>query len=162
MSMTTGSRQHLSIVTTTTWWGHLLLLCLLLSFASCGEEKQGERIMFYPLANVYFDQDNEKYYAIDPQTRSWQKTKELPAVNTTLGKGVPIPNPSVPVYKDNRQHKLIYGARLYTTKEEIRRKFVEDSLASVPPPPKKEKKKEEKKEEEKKGGFRKWLDKIFG
>jgi hypothetical protein len=141
----------------------LSLLCSLF-FASCGEEKQGTNILFYPLKNIYYDQDIKKYYVFDTAARNWKKEKELSVAGGALGKSALIPNPAVPVYSDNAQHRLIYGTALYTDRNDIRRKYVEDSIASLPPPVvvEEEKKKEEKKEEKKKSGFRKWIDKIFG
>jgi hypothetical protein len=117
-----------------------VILCaffLSLLFSSCKEEQkekpQGDDFLFYPLPNIYFDEDNKEYYFFDSTKTSWQKTGMLPApVVARLGRSVKLDSVPVPVYKDNETHRLIHGAILYSSPDTLRRQYREDSLASLP------------------------------
>ena len=50
-----------------------------------------------------------------------------------LGKKITLPNPSVPVSKDNAEHRMIYSVSLYNSNDGMRKKFIEDSIALLPP-----------------------------
>jgi hypothetical protein len=96
----------------------------------------------------------------------WQKSKKLPGgVEGKLGQYVILNNPAPPVWSQNSQHRLVYGTSLYSSKDEIRRKFVEDSLRSVvvrkPAPPKK-KPKDKIEEEDERNGIERFFDDLFG
>ncbi len=43
-----------------------------------------------------------------------------------------LEKPEQPVWKSNEQHKMIYAASLYTSKQEYQKKFYEDSIKSLP------------------------------
>lgn len=133
-------------------------------FCSCSnneQPKQGDTFLYYPKENIYYDIALKEYYFFDSTQNSWQQRKDIDG--NSLGKKVLITNASFPVYKDNEQHRLIYGSKLYTSSDEIRRKYIEDSLKSLPPPvAKKSNTSEDKKDEKKKSGFRKFWEKLFG
>lgn len=139
------------------------LLCLIsvtLLF-SCQQkkqtEKQGSTFLYYPKANIYYDIEQKQYYVFDSSVNQWQKEKQLTLNENDLGKKVLLTNAPVPVYRDNAQHRLIYGAALYTSSDEVRRKYIEDSLNSLPPPVVANAEKKEKK----KGFFKRLWDKVF-
>ncbi|RYY99523.1 MAG: hypothetical protein EOO11_04685 [Chitinophagaceae bacterium] len=147
-----------------------LLALLLLCAGACAEDKkkdepQGERILFYPLANTYFDQDRERYYWLDTATYEWTRRDTLPPeLVAGLGRSVPIPRPSVPVYRDNAQHRLIYGTSLYSTRSDLERKRREDSLADAKRREdiRKARAETEKPKEKERTKLGKWLRKVFG
>lgn len=122
---------------------------------------QGTRFQYYPKSNVYYDLDNQEYHLL--QNEKWQRSKTITEEQKSyLGKGVEITKPAVPVWKENEQHQLVYGTALYTSKTDVKRKYVEDSIRSLPkkaPPPKADSTAVE--EEKKKSGVRKFFDRIF-
>jgi hypothetical protein len=112
----------------------LLSIALFFSCQEVGKSKptQGKNIYYYPTANVYYDADNNLYMVLN-ETAGWETKDELPQEQiTTLGQKVVVENPSLPVWKDNGDHKMIYAANLYTTKDDYRQKFIEDSISSLP------------------------------
>ncbi len=97
------------------------------------EKQQGTTFLFYPLRNIYFDQDNKEYYYFDSTRLEWQVTATLPElVVAGLGRSVLLDSVPVPVYRDNASHRLIHGAILYSSPDSVRRQYREDSLASLP------------------------------
>ncbi|GAA4325625.1 hypothetical protein [Flaviaesturariibacter amylovorans] len=148
--------------------GLVAVLCLCLM--ACGDtarkdEPQGKRILYYPLANTYFDQDRERYYWLDTATYEWTRRDTLPAaLRDGLGRSISIPNPPVPVYRDNAQHRLIYGTALYSTKTDLERKLREDSLADVARREaiRKAQEAEQKPKEKERTKVGKWLRRVFG
>jgi hypothetical protein len=122
-----------------------LYLFLLIFFLSCNEvEKsketnttqantaQGSTYNYYPRANIYYDIEQKHYLVFDSAQNLWQqKTSLSTEENALLTKKVVINNPSLPIYEANDHHRLIYGTALYSSAEEIRKKFIEDSLKIV-------------------------------
>jgi hypothetical protein len=140
------------------------ILCFsVLSLVACNgndKEQQGQHILYYPKANLYYDIEQKQYYVYESGHQAWKRVKEVDYSEAQLGKRVMIDQVSIPVYQDNEQHKLIYGASLYnTTRDDIRRKFVEDSLKSLPrQAPEKDSTIAVKK---KRSGIRRFFDRIF-
>ncbi|TCZ73362.1 hypothetical protein [Flaviaesturariibacter aridisoli] len=139
-------------------------LLLLLTMAACSDPgnaryEQGSRILYYPRSNVYLDQDQHQYLLFDTVEQQWHRKPRLdPDQEAALGAAVTIENPKQPVYRDNAQHRLVYGTAQYTDRNALARKRVEDSLAAAPPtaaPPVEEAPK-------KKSRVGRWLQKIFG
>jgi hypothetical protein len=130
---------------------------------SCGpaqkQKKQGATFFYYPKTNIYYDIEQKEYYLYDSAISAWKMQEQSPAADS-LGKKVLIEHASVPVYKDNEQHRLIYGTALYSSASDVRRKYIEDSLNSLPPPVAPRDTTTEKKDR-KKGFFRRLWDKIF-
>ncbi len=128
------------------------------------EKAQGTYIYYYPKANVYFDKEEDTYYLI--VNDKWERSKTLTEEQKLfLGKNVLVKNAAVPVWKENEHHRLVYGTALYTTADEYKRKYYEDSISSLP-------KKavvvqspidsvEITKEAKKQSGVRKFFDKLF-
>lgn len=143
------------------------VIVTVLFFASgCEEEEkpQGSVIHFYPLTNVYFDKENDRYLQYDSSKKEWRKIKAADFKERNLGADTIIPSPVDPVYTENQDHRIIYGTALYTDYDQLTKKYIQDSLASKPVPkksPTNKQTKEEKEEEEKKSKFQKWLDKVF-
>jgi len=140
-----------------------LLLVAHFSVYSCneGDNVQGTKFRYYPKSNIYYDVEQERYYLIvnDQWQRSKSITKEQQAY---LEKHVIIDKPGVPVWKDNDQHRLIYGAALYTSSADYRRKFYEDSIKSLPKKIRIPRTDSVQHEENKRSGVRKFLDRLFG
>ena len=127
-------------------------------------EVQGTSIQFYPKANIYHDLDNESYYVLSND--GWQRVKKLTEEQTAfLGPHVLIEHPAVPVWLQNDHHKLVYATELYTTAADYRRKYIEDSLSSLPKKPSvtvvvKDSASAES-EERKRSGVRAFFDRLF-
>ena len=143
-----------------------LLVFTALIFFCCNQQDthvQGNTFYYYPRPNVYYDIERKEYYVFSPDANQWERKKELTeAQKTDLGEKVAIDTPSVPVYKSNAHHRLLYSASLYSREAEMQQKYIEDSLKSLPkpPPPKEEKPVTPKTEEDK--GLKKFFKKIFG
>ena len=140
---------------------------LLFQFSSCAPDKkekgkqQGDNFLFYPLPNIYFDEDNKEYYFFDSTKTSWQTTGMLPpTVVERLGRSVRLDSVPVPVYKDNETHRLIHGAILYSSPDKVRQQYEEDSLASLPK--KDTVVKADSTPVKKKSKFGRFIEKIFG
>ena len=128
------------------------------------EQPQGKTIEYYPKANIYYDIDRASYIKFSNEKGVWENLKTLPSdIAATLGKKITLQNPSIPVYKDNAQHRLIYSVSLYNTPDNYRQKFIEDSITLVPKkvgqPIQVHDTSDDKKK--KKRGLRKLLDRIF-
>lgn len=139
---------------------------LLVLFAACQPESrpaQGTAFYFYPKSNVYYDIEQKQYYALSPATQQWEQKASLNADEKAgLGEKVLINTPGIPVYKDNAHHRLVYSAALYASPEDLRRKYEQDSISSLPPKPTLQEPKVEKKSEKKRTRVGKFLNKIFG
>lgn len=138
-------------------------------FAACSNPsattpQQGSTFYFYPKPNVYYDVERKTYYLFEPSKGAWERRETLDAASlAALGKKVVIDTPGVPVYKDNEQHRLIYSATLYASQEEMRRKFEEDSINSLPKQnPTTDTLPTTPQEEKHKTKVGKFLDKLFG
>jgi hypothetical protein len=142
----------------------LLILLLLVLFAACQPEShpvQGTAFYFYPKPNVYYDIEQKQYYSLSPTTQQWEQKASLNATESAgLGEKVLIDTPGIPVYKDNAHHRLVYSAALYASPEDLRRKYEQDSISSLPPEPTKPE--VERKEEKKRTKVGKFLNRIFG
>src|SRR4051794_29437080 len=80
------------------------------------EAKHPPTYYFYPKANVYFDTVNKEYVFLANDGKSWQAQKQIPAaMQVMMDKSILIDSPSVPVWKDNENHRLIYSAKLYVS-----------------------------------------------
>ncbi|RYY93959.1 MAG: hypothetical protein EOO11_18815 [Chitinophagaceae bacterium] len=142
----------------------------MLALAACGSNeapyKQGTHLLYYPDANVYLDQDSKRYLLFDTVEQRWTPQRELTnEQQAALGSAVVLQKPSDPVYKDNAQHRLVYGSARYTNPSDLARKRREDSLASVPPQPQAVPAPADTPAEEaqkKKSRVGRWLQKIFG
>lgn len=147
-----------------------MALFAVITFFSCQQvedvpPQQGKTIFYYPTSNVYFDADNNHYLVLSGAD-GWVTKEELsPEQAENLGRKVLVSHPAVPVWKANGDHKMIYGASLYTTEQDYRQKFTEDSLNSLQ---KKtavtfERQTQDTTEERKeKKGVGKLLDRLFG
>jgi hypothetical protein len=148
------------------------LLVIFTSFSACNEKeefRQGDTIFYYPKPNVYYDVEEKQYFFLSDDNNEWQTNKNLEAFQKdSLGKNVVLNNPSLPVWKDNEHHRLVYGAALYTSAIDLQRKYYEDSINSLPKPPPVVKKdntpvklEEEEEVEKEKKGLKKFLDRVF-
>ncbi len=129
-----------------------------------GEEVQGTSIRFYPKANIYYDVDNEVYYLLSKD--AWERTKKLTEEQSAfLGPHVMIEQPSTPVWLQNEHHKLVYATELYTSPSDYRKKYIEDSLSSLPKKPPvivaAKDSASTQQEERKKSGVRSFFDRLF-
>ncbi len=96
-------------------------------------EKAGTVFHYYPKANIYYDVDNNKYLLLTD--KGWQQSDNLPdEQKTILGEKVILDHPGQPVYADNAHHRMVYAATLYTSSQELKQKFYEDSVSSLPKP----------------------------
>ena len=144
---------------------NLPIVFTLLTLAACGERRyeQGTHILYYPQSNVYLDQDNHMYLRFDTVEQRWERRERLnPAEEAALGAAVPIGQPAQPVYRDNAQHRLIYGTARYTDPAALARKRVEDSLAAAPPATAPAPAPPVETQPKKKSRVGRWLQKIFG
>lgn len=144
----------------------LYLFFLLAVFTACQSEAppvQGTAFYFYPKPNVYYDIEQKQYYTVSATTQQWERRSSLSTAETaSLGEKVLIDTPGVPVYKDNAHHRLVYSAALYASPEDLRRKYEQDSISSLPPKPISDEPKNGEKGGKKKTRVGKFLDKLFG
>jgi len=94
--------------------------------------KEGTVFYFFPKENMYYDQDNDQYF-LETKDSGWQAVYDLPTEQKdSLGEKVLLQNPPKPVWKNNAQDKLLYSLKAYTSTEDYRKKFYEDSINSLP------------------------------
>lgn len=147
----------------------VVVLAVALGFAvlSPGDkpEKEGDTYYYYPRVNIYYDVEQERYVFLDSSNNQWKRAKSVEeSVANKLKDYIIINNPPKPVWKENRQHKMVYGTALYASEEAIRQKYLEDSLRGVVrpvPPPLKEKPKADT-EKKKKSGIERFFEELFG
>lgn len=142
----------------------MVVTTLLLFAWGCKEKEkpQGATIYYYPLHNVYFDKENNHFLQYDSLKNQWQKIKAADFKERNLGADTQITSPVDPVYKENQKHRIIYGTALYTNEQQLKEKYLEDSLGTVRPSKKVDIPEPDKPAEEpKRSKFRKWLDKVF-
>ena len=144
----------------------LALVAYVTIFSKREDPTDGTTFYYYPKANLYFDVERERYIFPDSAQGGWLKSKKLPEGREgKLGQYVILNNPESPVWSQNSQHRLVYGTTLYSRKDEIRRKFVEDSLRSVvvrKPTPAKKAPKDKKEETDDRNGIERFFDDLFG
>lgn len=148
-----------------------LVLVILVGYVSLKssreEETDGTTFYYYPKANLYFDVHRERYIYPDTVKGGWQKSKKLPGDRKgALGQYVILNNPTPPVWTQNSQHRLVYGTTLYAKGDDVRRKFIEDSLRSVvvvrPTPPPQQRRSGGKDSTDKRSGIDRFFDRLFG
>jgi hypothetical protein len=124
----------------------------------------GTTFYYYPRVNMYYDVERERYIYPDSIEGGWQKTRKLPGDGKDkLGKYFILNNPKPPVWSQNSHHRLLYGTALYAKENDIRRKFIEDSLRSVPKPrPVPRKAPVAKDSIDKRNGIERFFDRLFG
>lgn len=127
-----------------------------------------KEVYYYPKANVYYDVATGQYAFFDEVQKSWKLSKDFSEEQKlSLGEKAVIAHPSLPIWKNNAQDRLVYSVNVYASSNDLKQKFQTDSLNSLPPPkivvaPPKEPSQEEKTETEKpKSGIRKFFDKLF-
>ncbi len=118
----------------------LLFLFCIQFFFSCKELEKPKQVNtaqennfdYYPRANIYYNIEQKYYLVFDSAQNAWQQKNNLTTQeNALLSKKVVITDPSEPVYLDNEHHRLIYGTILYSSPEEIHKKYIEDSLKII-------------------------------
>lgn len=120
--------------------------------------------MYYPKVNVYYHVANNEYLAFDSSEKKWTSRKELDSgYKASLGKNIVLNITDEPIWKNNDQHRLIYGTSLYTSSSDVKEKFIEDSIQSLPPkkPVVVKNSSDTVEEEKKRSGFRRFMDRIF-
>lgn len=124
----------------------------------------GTTFYYYPRTNIYYDVERERYIYPDTIKGGWQKSRKLPGEGKDkLGKYFILNNPAPPVWSQNSHHRLLYGTALYAKEDDIRRKFIEDSLRSVPkPPPPPRRKPDAKDTTDTRSGIERFFDRLFG
>lgn len=117
---------------------------------------------YYPKSNIYYTDGDGKYYYLGDGEK-WVSTTTLSEEQkSVLGDKVLIAQPQDPVWKNNDEHRMIYSVSLYTSAPDIKKKYYEDSLNSLPKkmPPTAKTDKEEKPEAHT-SGLKKFFEKIF-
>ena len=139
----------------------LLFFLLLIFFVACNNNKAEKVVVpppapkyfFFPKANVYFDTVNKDYVFLGNDGKTWMKEKQIPAImQSMMDKSIVIDSPSMPVWKDNENHKLVYSALLYASPNDT----VQKKAPVVAKPVNPDSIKKEKK------GLAKFIDKLFG
>jgi hypothetical protein len=144
----------------------ILVLVFIAAFSGCSQQEahvQGNAFYFYPKPNIYYDIEKKEYYVFSSAGNKWEiKTALTENEKAMLGEKVVIDTPSVPVYANNADHRILYSASLYSDEREIREKYIEDSLKSVPKKPDTTAGKKKEVLDEKESGIKKFFKKIFG
>lgn len=139
----------------------LLSFCFLIFCFACNDNKAEKAVIqptppkyyFFPKANVYFDTVNKDYVFVGTDGKTWVSGKQIPAVmQSMMDKRIVIDSPSMPVWEDNENHKLVYSALLYVSPNDT----VQKKAPVVLKPVNTDSIKKEKK------GLGKFLDKLFG
>lgn len=137
----------------------------LIYFNRSSEKKPEDFVfMYYPKANTYYHISSNEFVFIDPGTGSWNRSEKMPALEDSLGKYVTLNITDQPVWKNNRQHRIVHGTSLYASPEEVKSKLLEDSMKSIPPKPVvvvNSDSVSEEKQEKKRSGVRRFFDRIF-
>ncbi len=125
--------------------------------------KRSAQVHYYPRANVYHDVNAEEYFFYNTDQKTWYGTRTLrPEQKASLGDKIVVPS-TQPVWKNYQQVRMVHSIALFSRPEQMRAKFIEDSLMALPkkpvsvPTPRNEPVPEEKE----KKGLRKFLDNIF-
>lgn len=128
------------------------------------DPSDGTTFYYYPRTNIYYDVERERYIYPDSVNGGWQKSRKLPGEGKEkLGKYFILNNPAPPVWSQNSHHRLLYGTALYAKEDDLRRKFVEDSIRSIPkPPPAPRRKPAEKDTTDTRSGIERFFDRLFG
>jgi hypothetical protein len=122
----------------------LKIAILALPLSYCSSKKKAEppdteprKVYFYPKANVYFDTKEQEYLFFDSIGMSWQENKNLPdSIRGRLEKNVVLEKEVPPVWKNNEQHRLVYSATLYATKQDLEEKEPEPIASASSDSPK--------------------------
>lgn len=124
----------------------------------------GTTFYYYPRTNLYYDVERERYIYPDTINGGWQKSRKLPGEGKDkLGKYFILNNPAPPVWSQNSHHRLLYGTALYVKADDIRRKFIEDSIRSLPKPkPVPNRKPVPKDTTDTRSGIERFFDRLFG
>lgn len=110
------------------WVGFILII---IGSISCRSDKQEDvevrhGYYFFPKSNVYYDTADKNFIYFDTGARQWQQGNLPPAfIQSELGKSVLLDTFPVPVWSGNKEHQLIYSARLYGDSSDFKK----------PPPP---------------------------
>lgn len=118
----------------------LKIAILALPLSYCSSKKKAEppdteprKVYYYPKANVYFDTKMQEYFYFDSVGMTWQENKNLPdSIRGRLEKNVVLDKEVPPVWKNNEQHRLVYSATLYATKEDFKEKEPEPIASTSP------------------------------
>lgn len=124
----------------------------------------GTTFYYYPRVNIYYDVERERYIYPDTLQGGWQKSRKLPGDGKDkLGKYFILNNPTPPVWAQNSHHRLLYGTALYAREDDIRRKFIEDSIRSMPKPkPVPRKQSPRKDSTDERNSIERFFDRLFG
>ncbi len=102
----------------------IFISVLLLSCNNNQSQKKGatnHAYYFFPKANVYFDSTDGLYSYLNSADGQWQSNNKLPdSIKNLLDKKVALEKTSSPVWKDNQQHRLVYGVNLYTSSSDFK------------------------------------------
>ena len=109
----------------------LKVLIAVLLLAGCRDKKAEEKTVahgyyYFPKPNVYYDTADKNFIYFDTATREWI-TGSLPTqiVRSDMGRSILIDSAPQPVWSANRQHQLVYSAKLYADSSDFKK----------PPPP---------------------------
>lgn len=90
--------------------------------------------VYYPKPNVYYDTTQKAFIYFDSSAANW-KTGNLPVnLQADMGKSVLIPNPTTPVWNNNKEHRLIYSATLYADSEDFKKQHPRETHPVISKP----------------------------
>jgi hypothetical protein len=82
---------------------------------------QSATYYYYPKVNMYYDLTNSIYIYRDNDGK-WQSAKQVSdKVTTGMGKKAVLINPSLPVWKSNDYHRMVYSTALYANSNDFRK-----------------------------------------
>lgn len=109
---------------------------------------------YFPKSNVYFDTTARIIYYFDSTKKGWQTAHSPKGIQSDLGKGAVITNPSQPVWANNKEHRLEYSVELYADSADFKGpKPVKKTQVAKPQP--------QVQQEKKKSSVKRFFDKIF-
>jgi hypothetical protein len=115
---------------------------------------------YYPKVNMYYDVARGRYIYLAQDGRTWETARTISDKLTTgMGKRAVLTNPTLPVWKNNEHHKLIYSTTLYASAADFRKdppkKTVKATSAVA-------KKPAEEKKVKKESGVQRFFKRLFG
>lgn len=111
---------------------------------------------YYPKPNVYFDTTDKTFFFFDTTKKNWISGNLPSHLQRDLGKSALVANAPDPVWTDNKNHRLVYSATLYSDSTD----FKEDSSKKEKATKKSTSKKTT--EKKKKNKVSEFFKKIFG
>lgn len=119
----------------------LKILAGILLLAGCQSKEEAPNkvsthgYFYFPKPNIYYDTTEKNFVYFDTASRQW-RSGNLPTtfIRSDLGRSILIDSPPQPVWTANKQHQLVYSAKLYADSSDFKKPSPPPSkpIASAP------------------------------